>query len=672
MANRMDKTSTLPSSAAPCPQQETLPLSAPLDSSISMSRMTTSSEREANSCARHHVEIDVDEIEAALAVQGGSERKAAATLPAQENTSTSNGQLKKPPPAQPPSSTSSSTSKLACDKSSKMAAMAPTVASIPFVEDDDLSSRASTASSIHCNNYYDDPYIPSHMANALMEGLQPMPNHHLSNQNGNEKRYLDDNGFDIRTPGAHAVGGRPPFASPTCSRIQTSSPFISSTAAQHASTEDEELALSANVVEEGVDPRAMGNSSGNHTRQHLRRTPLEVIEGKAIPSSSDPSASSSTKESKWVYLFMVVLALGAAVLMVMILILQGNKNDTSAPPSSIPAAVTLSPTTTTARQRVDYPPFQDDLPADILADLQQDPDSPTAKANAWMNNDPHLERYSKGRQRQRFAFVTFYHATGGPDWLHQDHWLDYTVSECRWYSSFDPLHNNAYPAIYDDARICDDDENLLVFDLHGNNLRGLLPGLTHFYPKLRYMDVSDNHLYGPPPLLASKLTDLEAFIISNNQLEGQLVGDAGFVAFNVRIVKMDSNAISAHLNPVFRVMPKLQVMNITSNQFHMHVGTELAYTPDMIYLGMADNQLYGSLPSEVGTLANLKTLDLANNAALTGSIPSEWSHLEELALLDLSGTSLTGAIPSALCDQQQKDTALEILANCSHMDCCQL
>ena len=316
-----------------------------------------------------------------------------------------------------------------------------------------------------------------------------------------------------------------------------------------------------------------------------------------------------------------------------------------------------------------YPPFQDNLPRDVLVDLK-DPTTIEYSANVWMQNDPNLESYSGQRQRQRFALAAFYYATLGDNWIRNDGWLDYDSSECDWYWAYSP--DNSYSPW--EKAICDDDHNIMIFDLHSNNLGGCLTGLTRYYAKVHYFDVSNNNIGGPPPLLASNL--IQVFDVSNNQLEGSFVGDAGFAAFDLRVARIDGNRLSGNLSPVIPYIPKLEIFNMTSNLFHHAIGSQFQYATKLTYLGLGNNLLTGTVPSELGVLSELKTLDVSGNVQVQGTFPSELQKLTVLYHLDISATQVSGSIPWSFCEraatgeQDYNSSVLEIVADCTKVECC--
>ena len=57
-------------------------------------------------------------------------------------------------------------------------------------------------------------------------------------------------------------------------------------------------------------------------------------------------------------------------------------------------------------------------------------------------------------------------------------------------------------------------------------------------------------------------------------------------------------------------------------------------------------EVRGTLPTEIGLLTNLETLDFAVNS-LTGTLPVEYSQLTKLEYLDfMANTEISGTLPS--------------------------
>jgi len=74
-------------------------------------------------------------------------------------------------------------------------------------------------------------------------------------------------------------------------------------------------------------------------------------------------------------------------------------------------------------------------------------------------------------------------------------------------------------------------------------------------------------------------------------------------------------------------------------------------------LTMSDNNMNGSIPAEIGNLADLGGLSLAHTQ-LSGSIPSEIGNLTNLTTLHLSDNQLSGNIPSSIGQLTQLDNLI--------------
>jgi Leucine-rich repeat (LRR) protein len=73
-------------------------------------------------------------------------------------------------------------------------------------------------------------------------------------------------------------------------------------------------------------------------------------------------------------------------------------------------------------------------------------------------------------------------------------------------------------------------------------------------------------------------------------------------------------------------------------------------------------RLYGSLPSELGLLAELENLTFLNEMYLVGTLPDTLQNLKQLSLIEFSGSSISGSLPSWI-DQWTSMTYLRMSSN---------
>ena len=91
-------------------------------------------------------------------------------------------------------------------------------------------------------------------------------------------------------------------------------------------------------------------------------------------------------------------------------------------------------------------------------------------------------------------------------------------------------------------------------------------------------------------------------------------------------------------------LSNLKSLRMSGNNLGGSIPNELGNLTALINLELHDNNLSGSIPTEVGRLSKLTWLELSRND-LSGSIPAEMSKLTNLTVLALSHNELTGTFP---------------------------
>ena len=114
-----------------------------------------------------------------------------------------------------------------------------------------------------------------------------------------------------------------------------------------------------------------------------------------------------------------------------------------------------------------------------------------------------------------------------------------------------------------------------------------------------------------------------------------------------------SGTLNGHIPPELGSLSNLKVLDLSGAHFvPFGIPPELGNLQNLEILNLSASGLSGTIPRELGNLANLKTLNLSNNN-LNGSVPSELGNLSRLEVLDITLNSLRGVVPQSLANLMQ-------------------
>ena len=112
-------------------------------------------------------------------------------------------------------------------------------------------------------------------------------------------------------------------------------------------------------------------------------------------------------------------------------------------------------------------------------------------------------------------------------------------------------------------------------------------------------------------------------------------------------LRLGSNGLKGSIPPELGNLANLEQLRLSDNELTGSIPPELGNLASLVGLSLYNNELKGSIPPELGKLASLTGLGLYGNE-LTGAIPSELGGLSSLRWLYLEGNRLTGSLPPEL------------------------
>ncbi|KAK6931162.1 Leucine-rich repeat-containing N-terminal, plant-type [Dillenia turbinata] len=210
--------------------------------------------------------------------------------------------------------------------------------------------------------------------------------------------------------------------------------------------------------------------------------------------------------------------------------------------------------------------------------------------------------------------------------------------------------------------------SLSFLRLHDNQLTGPIPpGFGHLV-SLQRVSLANNKLEGAIPSSLGNLSMLSELYLHGNQLSGHLPKSLGQLS-QLILLTVSHNSIQGPLPHEMSTLQNLQSLDMSYNHLNLpFIPKWLAELPSLsrIYLAgcslqgeipeflkttpsplqeldLSDNHLSGSLPTWLGDLRGLYSLNLSRNMFIS-IIPETITSLQYLGVLDLHSNELTGSV----------------------------
>ncbi|KAL0437943.1 UNVERIFIED_CONTAM: putative LRR receptor-like serine/threonine-protein kinase [Sesamum latifolium] len=182
--------------------------------------------------------------------------------------------------------------------------------------------------------------------------------------------------------------------------------------------------------------------------------------------------------------------------------------------------------------------------------------------------------------------------------------------------------------------------SISVFSMRSNQLQGsILPEIGFRFPNLRFLDLGDNHFTGVLPASLSNSSSLERINLSLNNFTGEIMKDfRGLSALNLTGSLPDS---------IGNLSSRLSYLSISRNQLHGRIPSSMGNLLGVTSLDIENNDLEGPIPFSIGKLHKLQEIYLGANR-LTHELPFSFGNLTLLNRLYLDQNNFYGNIPQSL------------------------
>ncbi|KAG8376502.1 hypothetical protein BUALT_Bualt09G0070100 [Buddleja alternifolia] len=180
---------------------------------------------------------------------------------------------------------------------------------------------------------------------------------------------------------------------------------------------------------------------------------------------------------------------------------------------------------------------------------------------------------------------------------------------------------------------------LSSLDLSNCSISGALPNWLQ-YINLESLYLSNNHIEGPIPKLASSMKFLD---LTNNMIN-HLPRNIGHMMPLLYQFTLDENFVNGSIPDSLCEMKALGYLDLSNNHLSGNLPDCWENFENLYAVKLSSNKLSGIIPNSIGGLYSLSFLHLNNNS-LTGQFPYSLKNCTSLYLLDVGGNKLSGNLP---------------------------
>ncbi|CAI5487582.1 unnamed protein product [Closterium sp. Naga37s-1] len=203
--------------------------------------------------------------------------------------------------------------------------------------------------------------------------------------------------------------------------------------------------------------------------------------------------------------------------------------------------------------------------------------------------------------------------------------------------------------------------SLSVLDLSYNQMGGPFLSSLHLLPNLHHLNLRWNQFLGPLPSNLTALVNLTFLDISLNMLSGSIPASIAQLSLlntlKLRGMSLFRSALEGSIPASLFSLSRLTALDLSDNALSGSIPDDISKLSQLKQLRLGWNVLHGPVPTAVGRLLLLEELDLsaaprvnqsASQDRLTGSIPSSLGLLSRLTSLEMASNDLEGSVPESM------------------------